>query len=407
MTDLSPAVADADAAADALRFRRARIATHLQFFVLGLAAAALGVHVPSMRAHYGLGDAQLSLALFAASVGAVLCLLFAGRIIAAWGARGAALGAAIGAGLSLALLLQFDRLPLLMLAMAGLGATVGLFDVAINTEGSYLEQRAGRKMMSAMHGMWSLGGMVGASIGAWLLEHQVPPLLQMRCAALLFAAVALTAGLAMLPTHDVVAGHGAQARRLTDMAAPGRNTLLLLGLLAILGLLAEGAIYDWSVLYVQREIGAEPALSALAFASFSAAMAAGRFGGDWLRSHVHPAALLRACAIVAACAMTLVLWTNSVWVALLGFALVGLGLANVIPLLFVAASRVPGVSAAAGIALVSSLGWIGLLIGPPVVGAVASALSLGWGLMLVVVSSLALAVCAKRVEASGPRDFSG
>jgi fucose permease len=383
-------------------FRRARHAVHAAFFVFGVIVATLGVHVPQIRAHYGLDDGGLSIALLAIAVGAVLCLAFAGRWIAAFGVRRVAAVAACVMAVALALLLQFDRFALLLVVMLLFGASVGLFDVAINTEGTFIEQALQRKVMSTMHGMWSLGGMAGAALGAWWLQRHVAPLVQMRGVAAGTVVVALVAVACMLPAHAPQGDAAAVAARWSGLPRAARRTLIALGVLAVLGLLAEGAIYDWSTLYLQRERAAAPSLAALGFACFSAAMAAGRFGGDWLRARVPAARLLRAMALLSASAMAIVLvsgtWSNTLPFALAGLALLGLGLANVIPLLFVAASRVEGVSAAAGIALVSSLGWAGLVIGPPLVGGVAQASSLTWALWLVVLSSLVLALAAGRVE---------
>ena len=407
-----------------LRLTRARHAAHAAFFVFGVIVATLGVHVPQVRAHYRLDDGALSIALLAVAVGAVVCLTFAGRWIAAFGVRRVAAVAACVMVVALALLLQFDRFAQLLVVMLIFGASVGLFDVAINTEGAFIEQALQRKVVSAhgrskaltpkrqrrggfvmstMHGMWSLGGMAGAALGAWWLARDVAPLAQMRGVAAGALLIALGAVAGMLPAHAPRREGG------DDAAAPwsalpraARAHLLTLGVLAVLGLLAEGAIYDWSTLYLQRERGAAPSLAAIGFACFSAAMAAGRFGGDWLRARVPPPRLLRATALLSAGAMALVLlsgrWPQTMAWALIGLSLLGLGLANVVPLLFVAASRVEGVSAASGIALVSSLGWVGMVVGPPLVGGVAEASSLGWALGLVVLSSLALAVAARRVK---------
>jgi fucose permease len=387
---------------DPPQLRRARHAVHAAFFVFGVIVSALGVHVPSIRAHYRLDDGGLSIALLAVAVGAVLCLVFAGRWIAAFGVRRVAAVSACVMGVALALLMQFDRFALLLVVMLFFGASVGLFDVAINTEGTFIESALQRKVMSAMHGMWSLGGMAGAALGAWWLERQIAPLVQMRVVAVGAVVVALAAVACMLPTHVSPGEPGAAAARWSNLPRAARRTLITLGVLAVLGLLAEGAIYDWSTLYLQRERAAPPSLAAIGFACFSAAMAAGRFGGDWLRARVPVARLLRATALLSAAAMAVVLvsgmGSNTVMWALLGLSLLGLGLANVIPLLFVAAARVEGVSAAAGIALVSSAGWVGVVIGPPLVGGVAQASSLAWALWLVVLSSLALAVAARRVE---------
>jgi fucose permease len=371
---------------------------HAAFFVFGVIVSALGVHVPSIRAHYRLDDGTLSIALLAVAVGAVLCLAFAGRWIAAFGVRRVAAAAACVMGVALALLLQFDNFAALLVVMLLFGASVGLFDVAINTEGTFIETALQRKVMSTMHGMWSLGGMAGATLGAWWLAQQVAPLVQMRLVAVGAVVVALVAVACMLPAHAPPGEANASAARWSGRPRAAQRTLIALGLLAVLGLLAEGAIYDWSTLYLQRERGAPPSLAAIGFACFSAAMAVGRFGGDWLRARLPAARLLRATALLSASAMAVVLLSNTVPWALIGLSLLGLGLANVIPLLFVAASRVEGVSAAAGIALVSSAGWVGVVIGPPLVGGVAQASSLAWALWLVVLSSLALAVAARRVE---------
>ena len=382
--------------------QRARHATHVAFFVFGFVMAMVGVHVPSIRAHYRLDDGALAIALLGLAVGAVLCLASAGRLIGAVGARRvAALAAAVMCG-ALALLLQTERYPLLLLTMVVLGAAVGLYDVAINTEGSFIEVALGRKVMSVMHGMWSLGGMAGALLGAWMLERGLAPLAQMRLVSAVGLAVALAASAGLLATHTHA--HDSAARQ-RDSSASGwrrmpprtRRTLATLGALAVLGLLAEGAIYDWSVLFLQRERGAEASLAALGFAGFSGAMAVGRFGGDRLRARVSAARLLGGSAALSAVAMAAVLAAPSVAVALVGLAVVGLGLANVIPILFVTASRIEGASAAAGIALVSSFGWIGVVIGPPIVGGVAQASSLTTALMVVVIASAVLAMSARAV----------
>jgi len=382
---------------------RARHATHAAFFVFGFLMAVFGVHVPSIRTHYRLDDGTLAIALLGVAAGAVLCLALAGRVIAAFGARRVAAVAAGAMGIALALLLRFDTYPALLVTMVALGSAVGLFDVALNTEGSFIEATLGRKVMSLMHGMWSLGGMSGAALGAWMLERAIAPALQLQAVAAVVVLLAWAATTGMLPSHAAADGAGPSGGTGWRAMPPRtRRALLLLGLLAVLGLLAEGAIYDWSVLFLQRERGAAPALAALGFAAFSGAMALGRFGGDALRERLSAPSLLGFSAALAAAAMTVVLLVHDVRVALAGLALVGLGLANVIPILFVAASRIEGASPAAGIALVSSLGWIGIVLGPPLVGGVAQASSLTAGLALVVVASMALAASARHVAMPDP-----
>jgi fucose permease len=382
--------------------RAAHRATRAEFFALGAASAALGVHVPSIKAHFGLGEAALSLALLSVAGGGVLCLMVAGRIIGRFGARRCTLAAGLVLGAALGLLLAFDSFALLLALMTVFGAAVGLFNVAVNAEGTHLEERLGRKIVSTLHGMWSLGGMAGSAAGAAMLQGGVAPGLQLPLAGLASGGVAVLAAQAMLPVHprhDAALPAGLPARPAGgEPAAQPRRTLLLLGALAALGMMSEGVMYDWCVLYLHKELGAAPAVAALGFASFSGAMAATRFAGDRLRTRLQPAALLAGSAVLCAAVMALVLAVGNVWVALAGFAVVGMGLANMSPILFVAGSRVRGVSPASGIAMVSSLGYVGMVAGPPLVGGVAQFGSLTGGMALLVLATLLLAWGARRIE---------
>jgi fucose permease len=194
----------------------------------------------------------------------------------------------------------------------------------------------------------------------------------------------------MLPPPEPHAAGGKQ-----PLSIP-RGPLLLLGLLASMGLIAEGAMYDWSVLFMKQERGSQASTAALAYASFSGAMAAGRFGGDWVRARTSPTKLMRASGVLAGVGMALALAVPSPVMALAGFALVGLGLSNVVPVLFSAASQVPGVSPAHGIAAVSGVGYLGMMAGPPLIGLVAEHSSLTAGLLVVVVFAVFMALSARR-----------
>ena len=204
------------------------------------------------------------------------------------------------------------------------------------------------------------------------------------------AIVALMASRGMLETHAGRTGEGAH------FAWP-KGLLLIIGILILSGMTAEGVMYDWSVLYLRQEVGMPQALAALGYATFSGAMALSRFGGDFLRSRYSERALLRFGATMAAVAMTVVLVSANTWVALVGFALVGAGLAPVAPVLFNAATRVPGVSRAAAIASVTSIGYSGFMIAPPLIGGIATADSLTIALGVVVLACGLLAYGARFV----------
>lgn len=370
------------------RLPAARWAARTQFFCSGFIFATWGVHIPTVKTHYGIDEAALGLAMLAAGAGALLGLARTGRWIGRRSASRVAGAAGCCYALLLALLLAMPGYAALLALLAVFGLLTSVFDVAINTEAAAIELAEGVPRMSGMHGMFSLGGMAGASSGAALLAAGWPPVTHLAVVAVVMAIAIGMAATRMLPASHTASASGDAGGGLRDAGGP----LLILGLLAALGLVAEGAMYDWSVLYLQQELGSPQQQAALAYASFSAAMAAARFGGDALRARIPSTQLLAGSALLAAAAMTVGLLTHSPWVALAAFAGVGLGFANVVPLLFAAAARVPGVEPARGIAAVSAAAYLGFMAGPPVIGLIAGASSLTYALSVVVVFALALAI---------------
>lgn len=373
---------------------RAAVALRAQFFVLGVMFATWGVHVPTVKGHYGLGEQALALAMLAGGGGALMALAQAGRVVGRWGPRSVSAAMGVLCCASIACLLAGPAYAALLAVMLAFGITGSLLDVAINTEASEIERLAGRPLMSGFHGMFSLGGMAGASLGSAAPALRLSPQAHLLLAAGLGIVVVLLASRAMLPVPD----KGAEEKH--PLSLP-RGPLLLLGVLASMGLIAEGAMYDWSVLFMKQERASNASTAALAYASFSGAMAAGRFGGDWVRARVSPTRLMRASGLLAAAGMALALAVPASSVALLGFAFVGLGLSNVVPVLFSAASQVPGVSPAHGIAAVSGVGYLGMMAGPPLIGLIAEHASLGAGLLVVVVFAVFMAASAKRAMRGG------
>ncbi|MCW7537575.1 MFS transporter [Aquabacterium sp. A7-Y] len=373
--------------------RAARWATRAQFFCAGFLFATWGVHVPTVRAHYEIGEGALGIAMLTAGIGALLGLSQAGRLVGRYGPKALAAVCGLSSALAIALLLSFPSYPALLGVMALFGVMSSVFDVAINAEASELERREGRALMSGFHALFSLGGMAGAGLGSLLMGQQVAAQTHLVGAALLSAAAMGLACLQMLPPE----GGPAKASR---FSLP-RGSLLLLGVLAALGLIAEGAMYDWSVLYLQKELGSPQDISALAYASFSGAMAAARFAGDRVRERFAAAPLMFCSAALAALSMAVVLVSGHEIVALIGFALVGVGLGNVVPVLFSAAARVPGTTPAHGIAAVSSVGYLGFMAGPPLIGMLAQGTSLTAALFVVVVFSAVLAAGSRRALAGG------
>lgn len=387
-----PAAALDAPSADPTVLSRARRATRAMFATLGMLAGVWGAHIPSLKAEYDLNEGQLAMALFAAAVGSVTSLFFAGRLIGRLGTRRAALMTGLVLAAALAAVLNWPTFAVLLLANFAFGLSMSVYDVTINAEGTALEERSGKALMGSLHGMFSLGAMAGALLAAAMLNRSWDPKWQLLGVGVAMGLSLLIAQRGMLDAHPATDAKDGQAHFVWP-----RGLLLLIGLLIFAGMTAEGVMYDWCVLYLKQEVGMGQDVAALGYAVFAGAMAAARFAGDHLRARFADAVLLRNSAMLAAVAMAVVLVSGDPVVSLIGYALVGAGLAPIVPLLFTAASRVPGSSSAAAIAAVSSIGYSGFLVGPPLIGAIAHSTSLTLALGVVVLASAALAVGARRV----------
>ena len=392
VTDAAPPAAAQTLPCDARTLANAVWATRVQFAALGMLGGAWGVHIPSVKAEYALGEAMLSTVLLAAASGAVLSLFGAGRVIGRIGARKACAIAAVVMGTMLALALAWGTLWLLLPAMVLFGMAMSLFDVSINTEGTALESLSGRTVMSNLHAMFSVGAMAGAALTGALLRAGVDALVQLATIGIATAVVVCLAARWMLEAHPAPPGDEPQQH----FAWP-RGALLVIGLMIFAGMSAEGAMYDWCVLYLKQEVHLSQDVAAMGYAAFTGAMALARFGGDALRARYSESSLLRTSAALTAVSMTVVLLSGNAAVSIVGYALVGAGLAPVVPILFNAATRVPGTSRAASIAAVSSIGYSGFMIGPPLIGGLAQAVSLTAAMWVVVFASAMLAIGARKV----------
>jgi fucose permease len=372
--------------------RRARWATRIQFAALGLIGGIWGAHIPSVKTVHGLSEFSLSMVLLAGAFGAISALFFAGRAVGALGARRTVVVAGWLMCGMFALILVVPSVWTVLLATFFFGCGMSVFDVSINSEGSELESVSG-PIMSNLHGMFSVGAMAGAALSSAMLHAGVAPALQLGGAAAILAVVMLLASFGMLDTH---ASSSTNDKEKAHFAWP-RGLLLMIGLLIFTGMIAEGVMNDWCVLYLKQDLGMPQAQAALGYSAFAGAMALSRFGGDALRARYSERSILFAGATLAAVAMAVVLLVAVPWVAMVGFALVGAGLAPVAPVLFNAATRVPGVSRAAAIASVTSIGYSGFMVGPPLIGSIAQATSLTVALSAVVLGAVCLAIGSRKV----------
>ena len=372
------------------QIRSAIWATRGLFTVLGVFSAVWGVHIPSVKHQYALGEAALSLVLVAVAMGAVTALLFAGRVIGRLGARNTAVVCAVIMACMLSLVLHWPSLGWLLPSMLVFGASLSVYDVAINTEGSVLEAAGGRPIMGSLHGMFSLGAMGGAAMASALIGRGVPAPWQLAGVGVAVAVCIVVGSRWMLPTPP------ATEEAKVHFTWP-RGALLIMGLLTFAGMSAEGVMFDWCVLYLQQEVRMSHELAAVGYSACAGAMAVMRFAADRLRARYSEQRLIRASGTVTALAMLVVLWGPNPWIAIAGCGVVGAGLAMIVPILYGAASRVPGTTPAAAIAAVSSIGYAGFMVGPPLIGTIAQYASLTAAMAVVVVAATILALSARYV----------
>jgi len=374
------------------QIRHATWATRGLFTVLGVFSAVWGVHIPSVKRQYDLGEAALSLVLVAAALGAIAALFFAGRVIGRLGARNAAAACAVVMAAMLSMVLHWPGLPWVLASMLVFGASLSVYDVAINTEGSVLETAGGRPIMGSLHGMFSVGAMGGAALASGLLRAEVPAARQLTVVAVLVALCILVGSRWMLPTP----APAPSTQTKVHFTWP-RGALLIMGLLTFAGMSAEGVMFDWCVLYLQQEVRMPHELAALGYSACAGAMAVMRFAADRLRARHSEQRLLQVSGTITAVSMAVVLIVGQPWVAIVGCGLVGAGLAMIVPILYGAASRVPGTTPAAAIAAVSSIGYAGFMVGPPLIGVIAQHASLTAAMAVVVVAAAILALSARFV----------
>jgi MFS family permease len=377
--------------------RRARAGVFMVFWLCGVIAALWSASLPSINNRLHLGETRLGLALLLVGAGAIAVMPTVGRMCDRYGSRRV-----------LRLIAPLCPLPLLGPALAGsypvllvtafvLGAGVGGLDVAMNAHAIVVEQRYGRSIMSAFHGLWSVGGVTGSAAIAAGLRAGVPD------PALVIGGAIAVAVLLAVPGPLLLTGGGARSAAASagtaqeKPASPVRNlTVVLLGVVCLAGFMAEGAAYSWAPLHAIKELHVSPPTAALAYTIFAAALTTGRLTGDWLRRHVGLARSMAWAGAIAAAGYLLVLLAPSLAGDGLacdyaGWAVAGFGLATVVPGVFTAVGSL-GSGVGRALSLVATCGYAGELAGPAVIGPLAAATSLR--VALLVPGALTLVIAA-------------
>jgi predicted MFS family arabinose efflux permease len=316
----------------------------------------------------------------------------AGVAIHVWGSRRVVVLASLVTCATLPFLAVPLNTALLIAALVVFGASLGALDVAMNAQALAVQHAAGRPIMSGFHALFSVGGLAGAALISLLLRGGAG---LVQCAAGIAVALGV---LAVSQQRSLVADHGtAEGSSFTIVPKPAA---LLLGALCFMSFLGEGAVLDWCAVFLREDRRVYVAVAGAGYAAFSVAMAAMRFAGDRITHRFGPGHALRFGGALAAAGFVVVAAVPSAAGALAGFVVVGIGASNIVPILFTAAGRVPGVAPGIGLATVTTIGYVGLLLGPALIGFVAQATSLQMAFVLIAAMFASIAASAGRVTSA-------
>ncbi len=352
------------------------------FFVHGLLFASWTAHIPQIKDHLGLDNGSLGLVLLGAPLGSVLALVIVGRILPVTGSRLLVRVALVGYCLSGPIVGVSGSLVSFFLAFLLWGFFQGALDVSMNTQAVSVEQRSRRVLMPGFHGSWSVGALAGALIGALAVGLGLPLASQLLLLAVPGLIVVGWLTTRMIPdSQSVRTASGAGLS--TDSVRLWQRTIIVLGAIAFADMLCEGAAADWAAVYLRGPLHAAPMVAGFAFAGYALAMVTVRLSGNRLVTRYSGNRLIPALAAIATIGFTTGLLIDRPASVLLAFGLLGAGLACVVPTVLSAAGGVEGIHPGRAVAAVAGCGWAGFVVGPVVVGGVASWTSLRGALFLI------------------------
>jgi MFS family permease len=363
-----------------------RIAVTGVFTVHGLLFASWTAHIPHVKARLGLTDGTLGIALLGAPVGSVCAMLAVAYLLPRLGSRRIVQIALVGYCATGPLVGLTGSLPALLGALFVWGAFQGSLDVAMNTQAITVERAGRRALMSGLHGSWSIGSFAGAGIGALAVGVGISltsQLLVLGTLILLAVGLLTTRMLPDARAHPGASEEGwRDADRRLSTASRWSGGMVLLGAIAFASMLCEGATADWASVYLAGPLHAGGVESGLGYATFALAMVIVRLSGNRLLTRYRSDRLLPTLAALATAGFAVGLLIGRPVAALAGFACLGVGLASVVPAVFSAAGRIPGLHPGTAVAAVSACGWAGFVLGPPLIGHLASLSSLSTALFL-------------------------
>jgi MFS family permease len=368
-----------------------RIAASVFFFIAGLTFSTWASRIPDIQAKLHLNDAGLGAILFALPVGLMVSLPLSGWLVSVFGSRKMVLAGALAYPLLLIPLSISGSVWQIVIALFLFGIASNLVNIAMNTQAVGVEKLYKRSVMASFHGLWSLAVFAGALTGTLFVSAGLPTLVHFCIVATVACILAISAYRFSLP------GEKSSGQSSKLFVKPGKG-ILLLGLIAFCSMLCEGAMADWSGVYFKKIVEAPRALITVGYVAFSCTMALGRFAGDWLVTKYGVKRMLQLSGIFISSGLVIAVSFPFMVSATAGFLLVGFGVSSVVPVVYGLAGRISSMPASNALAAVSTISFLGFLIGPPLIGFIAQGISLRWSFALIALLGFGTTLLAGKLK---------
>lgn len=370
--------------------RAHRIAVSIFFFIAGFTFASWASRIPDIKTKLALSDAGLGAVLFALPVGLMVSMPLSGFFVARFGSKKVVMTASLFYPVTLILLGLAATSWQLAAVLFVFGFWGNIFNISVNTQAVGVEALYGRSIMASFHGLWSLAGFSGAAVGTLMITIPLSPVIH-------FAIICATSFLLAFSAYKYMLPHNSGNSSQPIFAKPD-SALLKLGLIAFGCLVCEGTMFDWSGVYFQKVVKAPAAFTTLGYVAFMSSMAAGRFIADWLVTKFSVKTMLQCSGLIIATGLLTAVIFPFLLPATIGFLLVGIGVSSVVPLVYGLAGKSKTMSPGVALAAVSTIGFLGFLVGPPLIGFIAELAGLRLSFTVIAMIGLGTTILASKVK---------
>ncbi|AMR30375.1 MFS transporter [Mucilaginibacter sp. PAMC 26640] len=366
-----------------------RIAVAAMFFMAGLSFSSWASRIATVQQTLDLSDAALGGVLFALPVGLMCSLPFSGWIITRIGSRNLLISALIVYACCLVTLGLAQNTFQLIICLLFFGFSSNAVNISVNTQAVAAEELYGRPILASFHGLWSLAGFTGAGIGTFMISRGIIPLYHFTLIlAIIVVVTIITTGYLK---NDKVANSG-------PVFVMPDNSLIKLGAIAFCSMICEGAMFDWSVIYFKKVVMADVAWVGTGFTAFMFTMAGGRFIADWFANKFGLKRTMQLSGMLTAIGLLIAVIFPHLYTALIGFLFVGAGVSSVVPMVYSAAGKSKTMSPGVALAAVSTIGFMGFLIGPPMIGFIAGLASLRASFTLIAMMGVCVTIVSTKAK---------